>query len=794
MDSTIPRSTLIRQHSMRRPPHTIPTSMASISETATNLTVKSVARIKSDSDDAKITFSNGLELVGQVPYSEKPYYSYDVTFQRMRVGDPLLTSMMAKRLPLSSTWLMNLIAAANITLDEDTAIAISDLNEEDVLPTFTEQYPDLLDRLTWSQEGLKYVKFEVVHMIYQAYGIKLVDYIRVRTLRALCDLVITNPALIAFPFIVPQAARIEPKDLDSFQALMGFFNHNPKVGESAAFLLYKNWLKKEMDWGHTCAGMRSANSVQCAGFNQEGLDFLKENNLLTVQGQMAQLSHITEMELNIRRSCETLKERFNAVDIDESRTKHIKTSEIELSDEQNDAISRLLNNPVAILSGKAGSGKTTILTHIVDLYGKDAVIACGPTNRAAKVLTERVAPARTIHRLVYDMVEGDTTEEGRAAVKIAIIDEASMLSLDHFAYCLEVLVTKCPNLQRLYLVGDVAQLEPVGMGSVLADMAEVFPISELTENHRVTPESMVIHENAMKIRAQNVDLKFHSCFSMSPCTSSLYNDLEQAIETAGGNVWNIHIISPYKTETKQINELAKLLFTGKPHVANVFDAGDKIVCTKNHNKHGVTNGDFFKILRIEVHGMVRKMMPGDPDLGVKPFQVEVPGKLREVNNTQSYLRKGEWYALAVVPAPFTNEEEEALDLTKERIISYMDIPQSSFALGYCTTTHKMQGGEADNVIYDIRRQSLSGKSTCFVNWKQVYTAITRAKKKVVIMGTETALYQAINRRAIPRNTLLAHHLNDEDSTSGTPRSCAEDSLERMEELLNSFKFERDEEE
>jgi ATP-dependent exoDNAse (exonuclease V) alpha subunit len=397
-------------------------------------------------------------------------------------------------------------------------------------------------------------------------------------------------------------------------------------------------------------------------------------------------------------------------------------------------------------------------------------------------MSKKVVFSKTIHKLFAEFVSQET-EIKMEEIRVVIIDECSMIPLRLFAYFMEMLTVRCPNLQRIYLIGDVAQLESVEAGAVLKDMSDFFPAVFLEECHRVTPASRLIYENALKVRKQDPGITTDDqCFKFSSFTRILYNDMESTIrENPEMNQWNTHFISPYREEARNIGQLAKQFFTGKIHANGVYHKGDKILCTKNYHTFGVINGDFFKICDIQV--LYEENRP--QEVAVKVGNTSHIGTANNkvikikcsVGDTSHRLERGEWFRLMVVPASFTDDDMAEMDTLTPQPIDTKEVPLSAFTLGYCTTNHQFQGCEADYVVFDLR------KVTYFVNWKQVYTAITRAKKKVIILGNMENFVSAVTTKVYPRRSMLTERLEAENTFLRDVPKIEHDEEQRLIYLL-----------
>jgi hypothetical protein len=309
----------------------------------------------------------------------------------------------------------------------------------------------------------------------------------------------------------------------------------------------------------------------------------------------------------------------------------------------------------------------------------------------------------------------------------------------------------------------------------------------LEKNHRVNPASIIIHENAVKVKNQKFDVVVDpTCFTFSPVTRILYNDLESTIkENPEINPWNTHFISPFREEANNIGYLAKQFMTGKIHAPGTFHKGDKILCTKNYSTLGVINGDFFKLCDI----LIIEEETGKDSNGAIITTYKVKSS---TETTNCPLARNEYLRFMVVPASFTTEDVEEMETTQPFAVDIGrgrdKVPLTAFRLGYCTTNHQFQGCEADYVVFDLRKVSF------FVNWKQVYTAITRAKKKVIILGNIDNFSNAVTTKVIPRRSRLFENLQQENEFLKTvPVLWDETSEDRIDRMLAEINFAEEEE-
>ena len=412
----------------------------------------------------------------------------------------------------------------------------------------------------------------------------------------------------------------------------------------------------------------------------------------------------------------------NAADIIADWEQHRK---IKLAQKQKQAIEAVLQHGVFVLTGGPGTGKTTVIQgilYILQHFGLQVLLGA-PTGRAAKRLTEATGQrAVTIHRLLEatgiqqtDDAFGKDSDEPLDA-DVIIIDEASMVDIVLMQHFLNAVPAGC----RIILVGDVDQLPAVGPGAVLKDILRsgaIFSL-KLDEIFRQAQESMIIY-NAHAINAGR----------MPDCSSSsdfIFREIENEDQTAAEIVTlcqkqlpamgydpltDVQVLSPMHRLPCGVSNLNKLLQEALNNPANdkseyrtaaqVFRVGDKVMQIKNNYEKNVFNGDI---------GFIKDILP------------------QKVTVT---------YA--------------------ECNVDYQIAECNQLILAYAMSVHKSQGSE-----YKIVILPLTAGHFIMLQRNLLYTAVTRAKEKVIILGTKKALYTAVqNNRTQKRYTLLAERLTHE---------------------------------
>lgn len=393
---------------------------------------------------------------------------------------------------------------------------------------------------------------------------------------------------------------------------------------------------------------------------------------------------------------------------------------------QRKAIEMALNHQISILTGGPGTGKTTVVRAIVELYaelnglsldpkeyskeGKPFPIAlAAPTGRAAKRLSESTGlPAMTIHRLLG--FNGQDTEdiEGRPVeASLIIIDETSMLD----CWLAHQLLKAIPDESQVVFVGDQDQLPPVGPGQVLKDLLASgrLPVVELQDIYRQADGSSIIElAHAMKAGKTTDDLlaktKDRSFIPATP--DQIPKVIEQVVSSAlakGFKIRDLQVLAPMYRGPAGIDALNKMIqqmVNSNPDGSRkemvfgdtIYRIGDKVLQLVNQPESNVFNGDM--------------------------------GEVISIFKASENVEKKELMIVSFDGIEVTYEKSDLGQLT----------------LAYCCSVHKSQGSEFSMVILPVTRSYMK-----MLRRNLLYTAITRAKHFLILCGDPSAFKLGIER-------------------------------------------------
>ncbi len=421
-----------------------------------------------------------------------------------------------------------------------------------------------------------------------------------------------------------------------------------------------------------------------------------------------------------------------------------KEEDIKLSEKQKEALQAINDNNVCVITGGPGTGKTTIIKSIIDLYKKKGkkVVLCAPTGRAAKRMTEITGQeAMTLHRLLEIGKTGDESQSIDVDLNVQmidgdviIVDEMSMVDV----FLMNYLVKAIYQGTKIVLVGDVDQLPSVGPGSVLKDIINSEKIttihldkifrqaakSKIVQNaHRVNNGETFIKKD--EIEELENDFFFMNESNTDKIIENILSLCRDRLKNYGNYEFfkNIQVITPTKKGslgTKELNiQLQKVLNPKKMGKAEkaygqtIFRVGDKVMQIKNNYDISWTK---------------------EEENGTGVFNGEL-GRITDIDTSDGAIKV-------------------KFDDDKEVWYEYADLEQLEHA--YAITVHKSQGSEFDVVVMPIAQTS-----PMLLTRNLLYTAITRAKKLLIIISSDKIIQFTIqNTDSKKRNTGLEHKLRN----------------------------------
>lgn len=409
-----------------------------------------------------------------------------------------------------------------------------------------------------------------------------------------------------------------------------------------------------------------------------------------------------------------------------------RASDIELDEKQQEAVIEAVKNGLLIITGGPGTGKTTTINAIIryfELEGLEISLAA-PTGRAAKRMTEATGyEAKTIHRLLEltgvpqesrGNVHFERNAQNPLAADVIIIDEMSMVDI----FLMHALLSAVVTGTRLILVGDVNQLPSVGPGSVLKDIigSGCFSVVELVKIFRQASQSDIV-VNAHKINQgvpvtldnKSMDFFFLKRYDANVIISVVITLIQKKLpKFVEATPYDIQVLTPMRKGLFGVERLNTILqqYLNPPgqekkereHGQGLFREGDKVMQIKNNYQ-----------MEWEIRGAYG--IPVEKGVGV--FNGDT-GIIREIN---------------------TFAETITVEFDEKRFVEYSFKQLDELELAYAITIHKAQGSEYPAVIIP-----LLGGPRMLMNRNLLYTAVTRARRCVTLVGDEKTFFEMEENR------------------------------------------------
>lgn len=422
------------------------------------------------------------------------------------------------------------------------------------------------------------------------------------------------------------------------------------------------------------------------------------------------------------------------LDVTDSINFYEQLNKIKMHQNQRDAVSLAINSGVSVITGGPGTGKTTIVKCMLQIFKSlhKSVKLLAPTGRAAKRLSESTGEdASTIHRaLVVDFLGGDFlyNQNNKLPFDVVIVDEVSMVDIQLMFYLTRAL----KKGTQLVLVGDKDQLPSVGAGNVLADIINsgVISVCELTHIYRQDKDSLIV-SNAHLI---------------NDCKMPMLNNKSK------------DFFFEEKTEpSAMLNSVVNLTCARLPKYLNIDSSKIQVLAPMKSGVCGVDN------LNKELQDKLNPASLKKPELETEKTIYRLGDRVMQITN--NYER--EWIKdtreqgagvfngdIGVIDHIEPNTFETTVLFEDGRYAKYNKKDLAELVLSYAITIHKSQGSEFDVVIIPV----VAG-APMLLTKNLLYTAVTRAKRMVVLVGTKQNIFRMVkNKSTLTRNTLLKNFL------------------------------------
>lgn len=447
------------------------------------------------------------------------------------------------------------------------------------------------------------------------------------------------------------------------------------------------------------------------------------------------INYNTENSISLRLAKLSLEAKDLDVDPDREIEIYEKENDIYLHEMQKEAVRNAVTKGSMVITGGPGTGKTTIIKCILDIYKtrKLKALLCSPTGRASKRLSEATGEeASTIHRMLgFDMSSGKPKfchdEYNPLQADVVIVDEISMADIFIFNAMLKAM----PKGARLILVGDKDQLPSVSAGNILADVIEsgLFPVVSLTEIYRQDEGSLIV-SNAHRINRGEMPV----------------------IDNRSGDFF----VENKESASELVDSTVSLVSRRLKKYFGISERDIQVLCPVKKGLAGVENLN--KVIQDEVN-------PDGKSIEIKGVTFRVGDKVMHTANNYElewtrnvgYVEEGQGvfngeigYVVDIIRGEIVVEFDDG------KIVYYDRASQEDLMLAYAVSVHKSQGSEYPAVVL-----VLANSGGNIMNRNLLYTAVTRAKKVVVIVGAYRTIARMVNTDyTAKRWTLLKEFIFD----------------------------------
>ena len=453
-------------------------------------------------------------------------------------------------------------------------------------------------------------------------------------------------------------------------------------------------------------------------------------------------------DINMKTKRETYVPTLKFVDVEERLAEIERGQGFEFTEEQKQAILSIMDNNVVVLTGGAGVGKSSTANGIVNLFDNANVVATALSGKASVRLKEATGlNATTIHRaLGYGGGGFEYNKNNKMPCDVVVIDEATMINGSLFLCLLEAI----PTGAKVIIMGDIQQLTPIGNCQVFNDLLNCDAVKtvKLTKPHRQALRSGII---PLSIEIANNKPIFNNKFTGKQTLGEL-QDMFLDIHNKDCDLAQL-VVEKFKEEIEIYKDVMKVQVCVPMRLRgslSCYNLNNMIQEVYNHKNEFVDNEDCIRIL----------MEKGTDEDDRREYVLRVNDKVvNTVNNYNTISTNGVKTPIyngnigcitsigsdGIVTIDFEGIGEVILDKNESK----------NLELAYAMTTHKLQGSGFDSVIV-----AMDGSSFIMNNAEQLYTAITRAKKRCTLVGDTTAIRKAILTKEVnKKQTFLCDFLN-----------------------------------
>lgn len=397
---------------------------------------------------------------------------------------------------------------------------------------------------------------------------------------------------------------------------------------------------------------------------------------------------------------------------------------LSLSQRQSEAVCVAFRNNLSIITGGPGTGKTTVLRAVIEvfqmLHPDKKILLAAPTGRASRRMAESTGrnDAKTLHSALklFSDIESLSKEKEKEPLDadLIIVDESSMIDM----WLAKQFFQRIALGTKIVLVGDADQLQSVGAGDVFRELIQcgLVPVTILNEVFRQAKDSNIPY-NAQKINQAETNLYYGDDFQFVKCTTQ---------EEAADLICRLFCEQVKKTGVEQVQILSP------------------------YRKDGMAS---VEKLNTVLREMVNPIKDDLPDLKIGNRYFRIGDKVMQTKNND-YASNGDIGFIREIKRDNKNEMKVTIEFSDNRIVTYGLEEMGHIELSYATTVHKAMGSEYDTVIIPVIKSH-----AIMLNRNLIYTAITRAKSKVILVGQKGMLFMAIHKNETgKRNTMLGERI------------------------------------